>query len=137
MLLGSFLSTKPEVARSLARSRLALVFVETMLAFVACFAVAVVHRGIRDAECATNAQCFGGTCKIATFNGHNNGNGSCTCPPSWTGPRCQLLRLQPALPTAPGLVLRHANTSTWGGGAVQAAVDAVELKGVESWAATL
>ena len=58
--------------------------------------------------CTSDADCYGGKCLAA---------GACVCPPLWSGPLCQTLRLRPARVSAPGLLL--PNTSTWGGGAVQ------------------
>ena len=60
------------------------------------------------AACASDPDCYGGKC-LAT--------GKCLCPPLWTGPTCQTLRLKPAHTSTPGLLLPR--TSTWGGGAVQ------------------
>ena len=61
------------------------------------------------AACTSDPDCYGGKCQAAS--------GTCVCPPLWSGPNCQVLRLKPARPSAPGLLL--PNTSTWGGTAVQ------------------
>ena len=58
--------------------------------------------------CVSDADCYGGKCLPG---------GECLCPPLWTGPACQILRLKPARVSTPGLLL--PKTSTWGGGAVE------------------
>ena len=58
--------------------------------------------------CVSDEDCYGGKCLPA---------GKCLCPPLWTGPACQTLRVKPARVSTPGLLL--PKTSTWGGGAVQ------------------
>ena len=58
--------------------------------------------------CVSDEDCYGGKCLPA---------GKCLCPPLWTGPTCQILRLKPARVATPGLLLPE--TSTWGGGAVE------------------
>ena len=64
---------------------------------------------VAAAACSADEDCYGGACRS---------DGNCACPPLWDGPNCQLLRLKPASTRAPGALL--PNTSTWGGGAVQA-----------------
>ena len=59
--------------------------------------------------CTGDGDCFGGRCE----------HSACVCPPSWGGPHCQVLRLQPARANSPGLALRSVETSTWGGQAIQ------------------
>ena len=68
----------------------------------------LVPDSARQAACASDLECFGGKCSTA---------GDCVCPPLWSGPTCQTLRLKPARVATPGLLL--PNTTTWGGGAVE------------------
>ncbi len=80
-------------------------------------------------DCSTDLDCFGGRCIQS----------SCECPPLWSGPRCQVLRLKPARTAAAGL--RLPNVTTWGGSSLQDAngtwhLFAARMEancGLESW----
>eukprot|EP01052_Picozoa_sp_SAG31_P033994 SAG31_NODE_3912_length_3756_cov_2.368205_1_plen_167_part_00 len=70
---------------------------------------ATAARQELEHQCVSDQDCYGGKCLAAA--------GKCLCPPIWTGPTCQILRLKPARASTPGLLL--PKTSTWGGGAVE------------------
>ena len=67
--------------------------------------------------CTSDLDCLGGRC----INNTASRGPQCSCPPLWEGETCQTLRLRPASVRASGL--RIANTSGWGGNAVQDPAD--------------
>ena len=56
---------------------------------------------VSDVDCHLNGLCVGGSCR---------------CGPSWAGPTCGRLNLQPVNPAQMGYVQR--NVTSWGGNAV-------------------